>query len=104
MTEGARWAEEAAAGLGPGNEQEYQERMRSYGQFNHKQVSSQHHQHGQHNQSGAGGGGKPDGGNRSGPWRREGKFKFTFEAKSIDRRMTFKSMDASDHAFSDTGQ
>ncbi|GAA5919549.1 hypothetical protein JCM1841_001004 [Sporobolomyces salmonicolor] len=34
------------------------------------------------------------------PWRRDGRFKFTFEARSIDRRMTFKQMEADNHSFS----
>lgn len=38
------------------------------------------------------------------PWRRDGKFKFTFEARSLDRRMTFKQMEATDHSFSDTAR
>lgn len=38
------------------------------------------------------------------PWKRDGKFKFTFEAKSLDRRMTFKQMEATDHSFSDTAR
>lgn len=71
---------------------------------------------------GSGAAGKDASGNK-GPWRREGKFKFTFEIKTIDRRMTFKSsackrasatcdlaladpsrliVDAVDHAFSDS--
>ncbi|GAA6040102.1 hypothetical protein JCM8097_002029 [Rhodosporidiobolus ruineniae] len=34
------------------------------------------------------------------PWRRDGKFKFTFEVKSLDRRVTFKQMAVEDnHAF-----
>ncbi|KAK4702760.1 hypothetical protein P7C70_g3460, partial [Phenoliferia sp. Uapishka_3] len=47
-----------------------------------------------------GGGGK----DAKGPWKREGKFKFTFEARSLDRRMTFKQMEAHDHSFSDTAR
>ncbi|KAM0787001.1 hypothetical protein ACM66B_006270 [Microbotryomycetes sp. NB124-2] len=39
-----------------------------------------------------------------GPWRREGKFKFTFEAKTADRRMTFKQMEANDHSFDDSAR
>jgi len=34
------------------------------------------------------------------PWQREGLFKFTFEIKSLDRRTTYKTMEANDHAFS----
>lgn len=34
------------------------------------------------------------------PWHREGLFKFTFEIKSLDRRTTYKTMEANDHAFS----
>ncbi|KDE03163.1 hypothetical protein MVLG_06320 [Microbotryum lychnidis-dioicae p1A1 Lamole] len=39
-----------------------------------------------------------------GPWRREGNFKFTFEARTVDRRMTFKQMEANDHSFSDSAR
>ncbi|BGP22026.1 hypothetical protein Rt10032_c18g6015 [Rhodotorula toruloides] len=34
------------------------------------------------------------------PWRRDGKFKFTFEARSIDRRIVFKQLEADNHDFS----
>ncbi|GAA6007942.1 hypothetical protein JCM11491_006550 [Sporobolomyces phaffii] len=34
------------------------------------------------------------------PWRRDGKFKFTFEARDLNRRLTFKSMEADNHSFS----
>ncbi|GAA5861912.1 hypothetical protein JCM1840_006872 [Sporobolomyces johnsonii] len=34
------------------------------------------------------------------PWRRDGRFKFTFEARSVDRRLTFKQMEADNHSFS----
>ncbi|MBW0486767.1 hypothetical protein O181_026482 [Austropuccinia psidii MF-1] len=33
------------------------------------------------------------------PWHRDGLFKFTFEIKSLDRRTTYKTMEANDHAF-----
>ncbi|GAA5820780.1 hypothetical protein JCM11251_003157 [Rhodosporidiobolus azoricus] len=34
------------------------------------------------------------------PWRREGHYKFTFELRSLDRRVTFKTMEPDDnHAF-----
>ncbi|GAA5957322.1 hypothetical protein JCM3765_000422 [Sporobolomyces pararoseus] len=34
------------------------------------------------------------------PWRREGKYKFTFEARDLNRRLTFKQMEAENHSFS----
>ncbi|GAA5895027.1 BTB/POZ and MATH domain-containing protein [Sporobolomyces salmoneus] len=34
------------------------------------------------------------------PWKREGKFKFTFEARDLNRRLTFKQMEADNHSFS----
>ncbi|KAL8277951.1 hypothetical protein RQP46_009583 [Phenoliferia psychrophenolica] len=58
-------------------------------------------------QGGKEGGGKdagPSAKDAKGPWKREGKFKFTFEARSLDRRMTFKQMEAHDHSFSDTAR
>ncbi|GAA5978850.1 hypothetical protein JCM11641_003586 [Rhodosporidiobolus odoratus] len=33
------------------------------------------------------------------PWRRDGKFKFTFDVRSLDRRVTFKQMEADNHSF-----
>ncbi|GAA6001236.1 hypothetical protein JCM10207_007478 [Rhodosporidiobolus poonsookiae] len=33
------------------------------------------------------------------PWRRDGKFKFTFEVRSADRRVVFKTMEADNHSF-----
>ncbi|GAA6064057.1 hypothetical protein JCM10212_006793 [Sporobolomyces blumeae] len=35
-----------------------------------------------------------------GPWRREGEYKFTFEARDVTRRLTFKQMEADQHTFS----
>lgn len=98
MVEGARWAEERT--------QQYQDRLKAHGHAlggsgggnNLINRAGASHGHGQ------GQGQGKETSNRSGPWRREGKFKFTFEAKSVDRRVTFKSMDASDHSFSDVGQ
>ncbi|GAA5870533.1 hypothetical protein JCM16303_001513 [Sporobolomyces ruberrimus] len=34
------------------------------------------------------------------PWRRDGKYKFTFEARDLNRRLTFKQMEADNHSFS----
>ncbi|GAA5952810.1 hypothetical protein JCM8115_002356 [Rhodotorula mucilaginosa] len=33
------------------------------------------------------------------PWKRDGHFKFTFEARSVDRRVTFKQLEADEHHF-----
>ncbi|ORY43939.1 hypothetical protein BCR35DRAFT_311190 [Leucosporidium creatinivorum] len=49
-------------------------------------------------------GGRAVGKDVKGPWKREGKFKFTFELRSVDRRSTFKQMEANDHAFSDSAR
>lgn len=37
-----------------------------------------------------------------GSWRREGKYKFSFEARSLDGKLTFKTMEAENHVFNES--